>query len=98
MTKQELLAELQDVRYYNTHREMFRKAENTGFKAKTLELLGKYDSLIINAPLRLQMVYHKIFTEGKTQADTARELGISVSYTKSLMRKLYAYLLERINR
>ena len=98
MTKQELTAELQDVRYYNTHREMFRKAENTGFKAKTLELIGKYDSLIGNAPLRLQMVYHKIFTEGKTQADTARELGISVSYTKSLMRKLYAYLLERVNR
>ena len=98
MTKQELTAELQDIRYYNTHREMFRKAENTGFKAKTLELLGKYDSLIINAPLRLQMVYHKIFTEGKTQADAAKELGISVSYTKSLMRKLYAYLLERINR
>lgn len=98
MTKHELMAELQDVRYYNTHREMFRKAENTGFKAKTLELLGKYDSLIINTPLRLQMVYHKIFTEGKTQADAAKELGISVSYTKSLMRKLYAYLLERINR
>ena len=98
MTKQELTAELQDVRYYNMHREMFRKAENTGFKAKTLELIGKYDSLLRNAPLRLQMVYHKIFTEGKTQADTARELGISVSYTKSLMRKLYAYLLERINR
>ena len=98
MTKQELMTELQDVRYYNTHREMFRKAENTGFKAKTLELIGKYDSLIINAPLRLQMAYHKIFTEGKTQADTAKELDISVSYTKSLMRKLYAYLLERINR
>ena len=98
MTKHELMAELQDVRYYNTHREMFRKAENTGFKAKTLELLGKYDSLIINTPLRLQMVYHKIFTEGKTQADAAKELGISDSYTKSLMRKLYAYLLERINR
>lgn len=98
MTKQELLAELQDVRYYNTHREMFRKAENTGFKAKTLDLIGKYADLIRNAPLRLQMVYHKIFTECKTQADTAKELGISVSYTKSLMRKLYAYLLERINR
>ena len=98
MTKQEIMAELQDIRYYNTHREMFRKAENTGFKAKTLELIGKYDSLIGNAPLRLQMVYHKIFTEGKTQTDTARELGISVSYTKSLVRKLYAYLLERINR
>ena len=67
MTKQEIMAELQDIRYYNTHREMFRKAENTGFKAKTLELIGKYDSLIRNAPLRLQMVYHKIFTEGKTQ-------------------------------
>ena len=98
MTKQELMEELQDVRYYNTRREMFGKAENTGFKAKTLDLIGKYADLIRNAPLRLQMVYHKIFTEGKTQADTARELGISVSYTKSLMRKLYAYLLERINR
>ena len=98
MTKQELLAELQDVRYYNTHREMFRKAENTGFKAKTLDLIGKSADLIRTAPLRLQMVYHKIFTEGKTQADTAKELGISVSYTKSLMRTLYAYLLERLNR
>ena len=98
MTKQEIMAELQDIRYYNTHREMFRKAENTGFKADALQKIGKYDSLIINAPLRLQMVYHKIFTEGKTQADAAKELGISVSYTKSLMRKLYAYLLERINR
>ena len=98
MTNQELIAELQDIRYYNTHREMFRKAKNTGFKAKTSKLIGKYDSLIINAPLRLQMVYHKIVTEGKTQADTAKELGISVSYIKSLMRKLYAYLLERINR
>lgn len=98
MTKQELLAELQDIRYYNTHREMFRKAENTGFKADALQKIGKYDSLLRNAPLRLQMVYHKIFTEGKTQADAAKELGISVSYTKSLMWKLYAYLLERINR
>lgn len=98
MTKQELMAELQDIRYYNAHREMFGKAENTGFKANTLDLIGKYSDLIRNAPLRLQMVYHKIFTEGKTQADTAKELGISVSYTKSLIRKLYAYLLERINR
>ena len=98
MTKQELTAELQDVRYYNMHREMFRKAENTGFKADALQKIGKYDSLLRNAPLRLQMVYHKIFTEGKTQADAAKELGISVSYTKSLMWKLYAYLLERINR
>lgn len=98
MTKQELMAELQDIRYYNTHREMFCKAENTGFKADALQKIGKYDSLIRNAPLLLQMAYHKIFTEGKTQADAAKELGISVSYTKSLMRKLYAYLLERINR
>lgn len=98
MTKQELTAELQDIRYYNTHREMFRKAENTGFKADALQKIGKYDCLISNAPLRLQMVYHKIFTEGKTQADTAKELGISVSYAKSLIRKLYAYLLERVNR
>ena len=97
MTKQELLAELQDVRYYNTHREMFGKAENTDFKAKTLEMIGKYDSLIRTAPLRLQMVYHKIFTEGKTQADTAKELGFSLSYTKCLIRKLYTYLLEQTN-
>lgn len=98
MTKQELTAELQDIRYYNTRREMFRKAKNTGFKADALQKIGKYADLIRTAPLRLQMVYHKIFTEGKTQADTAKELGISVSYTKCLIRKLYAYLLERINR
>lgn len=92
MTKQELMAELQDVRYYNTHREMFRKAENTGFKADALQKIGKYADLIRTAPLRLQMVYHKIFTEGKTQADTAKELGISVGYTKSIVGYLPAAL------
>ena len=50
MTKQELMAELQDVRYYNTHREMFRKAENTGFKADALQKIGKYADLIRTAP------------------------------------------------
>ena len=97
MTTEEIRAELQDVRYYNTRREMFGKAVNTGFKADALQKIGKYDSLIIDAPLRLQMLYHKIFTEGKTRADTAKDLGLSVSYTKSLVRKLYAYLLERVN-
>lgn len=97
MTKKELLAELQDIRYFNIHREMFRKAENTGFKSRTLDLVAKYDDLVRAASLRLQMAYHKIFTEGKTQADTAKELGISVSYTKSLMWKLYEYLLEQVN-
>lgn len=48
MTKQELMAELQDIRYYNTHREMFKKAENTGFKAKTLDLIG---TPTLSAPL-----------------------------------------------
>ena len=98
MTKQEIISELQDIRYYNTHREMFRKAENTGFKGKTLEKIKKYDNLICNSPLLLQMVYYKIFTEGRTQTDTAKELGFSLSYTKCLIRKLYTYLLEQTNR
>ena len=97
MTKQEMLSELQDIRYYNTHRGMFSKAENTGFKDKTLEKIKKYDNLICNSPLQLQMIYYKIFTEGRTQADTAKELGLSLSYTKCLIRKLHTYLLEQTN-
>ena len=97
MTKQELMTELQDIRYYNTHREMFNKAENTGFKGKTLEKIKKYDNLIRNAPLRFQMVYHVIYTEGKTHSNAAKELGLSLSYTKCLIRKLYTYLLEQTN-
>ena len=62
MTKQELTAELQDIRYYNTHREMFGKAENTGFKANTLDLIGKYAALIRTAPVRL--FYDCIFESG----------------------------------
>ena len=98
MTKQELIKQLQDIRYYNTHSKMFSKAENTGFKGKTLEKIKKYDNLIRNAPLQPRMIYYKIFTEGRTQADTAKELGFSLSYTKCLIRKLYTYLLEQTNR
>ena len=32
MTKQEVKTDLQDIRYYYTHREMFERAEDTGFK------------------------------------------------------------------
>ena len=45
MTKQELTVELQDIRYYNTHREMFGKAENTGFKADALQKIGNTPTL-----------------------------------------------------
>ena len=97
MTKQELIKELQDIRYFNAHRKMFNKAENTGFKEIVLDKIEKYDNLIRNAPLRLQMIYHVLFTEGRTQTDAAKELGLSVSYTKRLINKLYTYLLEKIS-
>ena len=32
MTNQELKADLRDIRYYHTHKSMFERAEDTGFK------------------------------------------------------------------
>ena len=32
MTKREIRADLTDIRYYYTHKPMFDRAENTGFK------------------------------------------------------------------
>ena len=32
MTKHEIKADLQDIRYYYTHKAMFDRAEDTGFK------------------------------------------------------------------
>lgn len=47
MTKHEIKADLQDIRYYYTHKAMFDRAEDTGFKnivVKKAERYGVYMS------------------------------------------------------
>ena len=61
MTKQEVKADLQDIRYYYTHREMFERAEDTGFKNAVTKKAERYAQAMANAPPRLHTLFFILF-------------------------------------
>lgn len=96
MTKQEVKADLQDIRYYYTHREMFERAEDTGFKNAVTKKAERYAQAMANAPPRLHTLFFILYVEGKTQSAAAQDWGVSECYIRSIGRKLLAYLVETI--
>ena len=42
MTLKQVKKDLQDIRYYYTHKAMFDKAENTGFKSEAVRKSEEY--------------------------------------------------------
>ena len=96
MTKQEVKADLQDIRYYYTHREMFERAADTGFKNTVTRKAEWYAQTMANAPPRLHALFFTLYIEGKTQSAAAQDWGVSECYVRSIGRKLIAYLMEKI--
>lgn len=50
MTKHEIKADLQDIRYYYTHKAMFDRAEDTGFKNIVVKKAERYGVYMRSVP------------------------------------------------
>lgn len=53
MTIQDIKDELQEVKYYYGHKEMFDRALSTVSKNKVLEKVARYNDLVQDAPAQL---------------------------------------------
>lgn len=93
MTKQDIRKDLHDIRYYYAHRAIFERAGVTIAENTVLEKIKRYAEAIYHSPLRLYMLYVKLYTENNTQLSLAEEMGYSEGYIKILNKQLVEYLL-----
>ena len=98
MTLKQVKKDLQDICYYYTHKAMFDKAENTGFKSEAVRKSEEYGRLMMKAPPRLYVLYYLLYVEGKTQYAAAMEQNVTDGHIRNLVRQLQQYLLDEINR
>ena len=92
MTKQEIRNDLHEIRYYYMHRAIFEQARAVIAESSVLDKVNKYAKAISSSPLRLYMLYIKLYTEGNTQLSLANSMGYSEGYIKILNKQLIEYL------
>lgn len=98
MTMKQILIDLQEIRYYYAHKNMFDKACGSVVKNTIVEKVGKYNTLMHDAPPRLYALYVALYTENNTQIVVADDWGVSEGHIKNLNRKLRDYLLAVFNK
>ena len=58
MTMKQIQIDLQEIRYYYAHKDMFDKACNSVVKNTIIEKVGKYNEVMHDAPPRLLSLIH----------------------------------------
>ena len=91
MTTEQIRRELQDIRYYYSHKAMFDRASDCVAKNAAVALAGKYNEAVQTAPPKLYDLYISLYTDNNTQASLAEKWGYSESHIRYLTRQLYAF-------
>ena len=91
MTTEHIRRELQDIRYYYSHKAMFDRALDCVAKSTAVGLAEKYNAAIVSAPPRLYALYLSLYIGNDTQASLAEKRGCSEGYIRNLNRQLYAF-------
>lgn len=91
MTTEQIRRELQDIRYYYSHKVMFDRASDCVAKNAAVELARKYNEAIGSAPPRLYDLYLSLYIGNNTQALLAEKWGYSEGHIRNLNRQLYAF-------
>lgn len=98
MTKHEIKADLQDIRYYYTHKAMFDRAEDTGFKNIVVKKAERYGVYMSRASPKLYALFYSLYVEGKTHLATAMGWNVTEGHIKNVSNQLYLYLLKETNK
>lgn len=91
MTTEHIRRELQDIRYYYSHKAMFDRASDCVAKSTAVGLAEKYNAAIGSAPPRLYDLYISLYIWNNTQALLAEKWGYSEGHVRNLNRQLYAF-------
>ena len=96
MTKDQVRAELLEVRKYYSLKDIFDKADKNDYVNRVLELVKKYDYLVLGAgPLEIKLYYLR-FHEGVSLEAAALNLGYSLRYIETVNKKLYEYFTAKL--
>lgn len=97
MTLSEIRADLQEIRYYFTHKEMFDNAISITGGNAILEKVNRYNEAVKKAPLRLYEIYVELHINNKTQEGFADEKNYTAGYIQQLNKELLKFLQKTLS-
>ena len=98
MTMKQIQTDLQEIRYYYAHKDIFDKACDSVVKNAIVEKVGRYNTVIRGASPQLYALYVALYTENNTQLVVADDWNVSEGHFKNLNRKLRDYLLAAFDK
>ena len=98
MTMKQIQTDLQEIRYYYAHKDIFDKACDSVVKSAIVEKVGRYNTVIRGASPQMYALYVALYTENNTQLVVADDWNVSEGHIKNLNRKLRDYLLAAFDK
>ena len=92
MTRQEIIMDLREIRYYYSSKKGFDELKNEIESNIIAEKVQRYNDAVKRAPIRIYDVYVELYIRNNTQESLADEWRYSTQTIKRLNGKLYDYL------
>ena len=92
MTRQEIQADLREIRYYYSMKEMFDKSADTVKPLAIIEKVNRYNKAMDNAPAKMLALYLSLYVYNNSQAVIAEDWHLTRESIKNQNRLLQEYL------
>jgi hypothetical protein len=92
MTLAEIRADLKEVRYYYSRKELLDNAFKEVTVNSVLDKVRKYNEAVNTAPPRLYDLYVSLYVKNSTQENLAADLGYTPEYIQMQNKKLILFL------
>ena len=93
----EIRADLREIRYYYTRKEIFDDTVKIIGKNNIVEKVMRYNEAVKRATPQLYDLYVGLYIKGFTQEALSEELGYVPQYVQMLHKKLLLFLQEQLN-
>jgi hypothetical protein len=97
LTLTQIKEQLNAIRYYYANEENINNIALKVGENELREIVDKYNTAIISAPIRLYDVYAKLYVYGNTQEGLANMLNYSPQYIHKLNKQLLLYFQSYFN-
>lgn len=98
MTIEQVKRDLQEIRYYSTHKRIFETAQEVQVRHAVIAKAERYNRIAENAPPMLFDFYVSLYLLGNTQIALAAERNYSQQYVKEVNQKLCDYFRVEIEK
>jgi hypothetical protein len=97
MTLKQIREDLQEIRYYYTHKAAFDGAVKIIGTNSVVEKVERYNKIFQQAPARLYDLYLGLYVNGYTQEVYAEKMGYCPQHIRALNKQLVLYLQKAMN-